>query len=453
MFEKIVIADRTQIALRIARTCERMGIATVAFGGEKGATDGRDRPGAGAAVAEQDEPGNAPVDVAALIELAKQSGADAVHPGSGAAAEDPVLARAAVDAGLVFVGPAVELVEILSDRQRSRALAVDAGIRALPLERVDLQDLAAVLQRAQEIGYPVEVSLHIGRIESATRLVREEEQLALAIDDLRTVSGPQARPTQVEIRKSVDRARRVGVCIAADRAGNLVVFGEVEHSLGQDGRVLIEESPSPVWIGVASREQRVEMLRGAALEMGREGRLLGLGTVLFALDAEGGFHFERFVSGLPLGHSVTELCTGLDLVELQLRLAAGERMPPEALRGQPSGHAMEARLFAVGRGEGETGSALLSELRWPSLPSSKLRLETDLAAGIAVRTGGRFPAARIAAYGATRHRALLALDRALAETVIKPLRTNLVFLRKSLADDSFRAGQYDETFADRIAKG
>jgi acetyl/propionyl-CoA carboxylase alpha subunit len=387
MFKKIVIADLTQMAVRIARTCERMGIATVALYGDSDAEDPRVQScdeafPVGAGGVRQMVP-----DAATLVEAAGKTGADAVHPGCGSAAEDPVLARSIAEAGLVYIGPSADLLEVFTDRQRARVLAVDAGVRA------------------------------------------------------------------VDPEQPITRARRVGVRIAADAATNGVVLGEVECSAVLDYRDLLEESPAPVWAGVASREQKLETLRGGALQISGEAKLQGLGTAWFGLDVEGNIRFERFVAGLPIGCSITELCTGLDLVELQLRLAAGERMPSEALRVQPSGHAMEARLFAEGQSEHDTDSVVVTELRWPTMPSSKLRLETDLAVGAGYRSGPRFSVARIAAHGAARHRSLLVLDRALAETVIKPLRTNLGFLRKILADDSFRTGQYDDTLVARLSGG
>jgi acetyl-CoA carboxylase biotin carboxylase subunit/3-methylcrotonyl-CoA carboxylase alpha subunit len=252
----------------------------------------------------------------------------------------------------------------------------------------------------------------------------------------------------VRIEHAIDRPRLVSVHVIADRAGNCVSLADVEHSLGSADRALLVETPSPALAGLPKGPRKRETLHSCAVDVVREAGLFGLSAVEFVLDPLRRLFFVRVLPGLPASHALTEACGGVDLVEAELRVAAGEPLPGAMRFIQPSGHAFEARLHASHAAGSE--AAVLTALQWPVMPKGALRIETELEVGKPVRVPAGRPLSRIVSHGPTRHQALLTLDRALAECITEPLATNVALLRQILADESFRAGQYDAGFLDRM---
>jgi 3-methylcrotonyl-CoA carboxylase alpha subunit len=439
MFGKILIAARGEIAMRIARTCERMGVATVAVESELGASA---QP-----VELSDEPASvAPssrLDPASLIATAKQHGAQAIHPGSGALCQDVGFSRAAREAGLVLVGSSPEALARCADRASNQELARQAGIRPLPACTIGAANLAQALEAAREIGYPLALELRAQAAESL--LVDSEEELAEALERCR--NGADAALVHAELW--LDRPRLLSVQLLSDDR-DPIALGDVEHSLELAGRTLLEEMPAPALTGSRGERKRIAM-RDAAVRIAKEAGVLGASVAEFLLDAEGRLYFRALRAGLALEHALVEMCTGLDLVEIQLRIAAGERLPAAVLQAQATGNAIEARVYAENPLDGTaSGPVEITALRWPMVAPGRLRIETDLAVGSRAAIDIDPLIAKVIAYGPTRHQAVLTLDRVLAEATLEPLTTNLQFVREILGDESFRAGHFDNAFAARL---
>lgn len=440
MFQKIVIADRGETALRVARTCQRLGIATVAIHSGVDA-DAPHVTACGEAIALPVESGAAGyLDAAAIVAGARACGAQAIHPGGSVLARSPLLAKLAHEAGLAFVGASEEAITRVLDVCSGRALAEQAGAHVLPVRAVVTGEHGAALEAASDLGYPLALrgpdDALLGIADATDELL---ELLALAA---------RAGVTSARLEPAVDRPRLLSVHVIADRAGNCVPLTDVEHSLGSAERALLVETPSPVLTGLPSGRRKRETLHATAVDVAREAGIVGLAAIEVLLDHHARIHFVRLLPGLPASHALTEVCGGVDLVEAELRVAAGEPLPDAVRFIQPSGHAVEARLHA----EASTGAEppVISALQWPVMPKGALRVETDLEVGKPARAHEGRPLARVVAHGPTRHQALLTLDRTLAESLLEPLVTNAAVLRQILGDESFRAGQYDAGFLERM---
>jgi len=230
-----------------------------------------------------------------------------------------------------------------------------------------------------------------------------------------------------------------------------VALGDLERSIEHEGQTLLAESPAPALTSLPGTERRRRALCDAAVRIALECGLVGAAAVEFLVDAEGRLFFTRLLPGLPVEHVLAEMAANVDLVEIQLRIVAGEPLPPEAHRAQATGHAIEARILAGDPLNGVASEPVeISALRWPMVAPGCLRVETDLALGSRVAIDLDPLVAKVTAYGQTRHQALLTLDRVLAEATIEPLVTNLAFVREVLGDESYRAGQYDTGFTQRL---
>ncbi len=464
MFKRVLIANRGEVAIRIARTCQRLGMSTVAV------HDEADTESYHLQVCDEVYPlatdaarATSPYfDAEAVIRAAKTSGAEAVHPGYGLLSESPSFARMVKDAGLVFVGPSVEVLEILTDKTRARSVARTAGLRVLPGTDEPVTDPETGILQAQHIGYPMVLKPAIRGSGLGAAVVADEYELGQAVavtgermpeaDGQRVHPEPNGQPRYLE--RFIAKARVVEVQVVADATGQVVALGERECSLQHNGQKIIEESSAPLFAGSPDCEFKRQVLWDGAVRIAKDVGYHSAGTAEFIADADGKTYFLGFAPRLQIHHALTELCTELDLVELQLRIAQGESLTKDVLQVQPAGSAMGARVYAQDPAQGlEPCTGLVKELRWPALPPGKLRIETGYQGQATFEIGDDPLIAKVVAFGPTRHQALLTLDRALAQTVISPLATNLGFLREILGHRCFQAGQYDASFAQRVLEG
>jgi acetyl-CoA carboxylase biotin carboxylase subunit/3-methylcrotonyl-CoA carboxylase alpha subunit len=364
-----------------------------------------------------------------------------VHPGYGLLSENASFARAVEAAGLVFIGPTPDMLELYGDKLRAREVARQAGVRVVPGSLAAVSNVDELRLTAAEVGHSLMIKAAAGGGGIGMLRVTEDDDWAEALracsDRARAAFGDDRLYVEAEI----PRPRHLEVQLLADGQG----------SVQRRHQKIIEESPSPAFHAMIQGELKREILADAALRVAREGGYRGAGTAEFLLDAEGRLYFLEFNARLQVEHVVTEMCTGLDLVEQQLLIAAGEPLSNEARQCQPSGHAIEARVYA----EDPARNFLprpgkVDQLRWPSVAPGRLRIETALAPGSEVTQYYDPMVAKVIAHGPIRHQALLTLDRVLAESLIAPLTTNLGFLREVLAHESFRAGQYDTSFVARV---
>lgn len=451
MFDKILIANRGEIAARIARSCKALGVATVGIhsDADEGAfhtrqVDASYRVGP-AAVRESY------MNVEAILAAAKASGARAVHPGYGLLSEKSHFAQAVLDAGLVWIGPPISALEKVGDKMRARHTAIAAGVSPVPGADAPVSTVEEALAVLAVIGYPALVKAVGGGGGIGMQIVRDEAQLERAMKSCSDRAAQAFGDARVYIERYVERPRHIEVQIFGDTHGQVVALGERECSLQRRHQKIVEESPAPAFAGADGAKKRAEIL-DAAVRIGRAVGYVGAGTCEFIWDAaRGEFYFLEVNCRIQVEHPVTEMVTGLDLVAMQLKVASGEPLPPAFLDATPRGHAIEARLYAEDPAKGfipKPGD--VNELVWPT--AEHLRIDAGVDAPGKVTPYYDPMIAKIIAWGETRAEAIARLDAALAATQIAPLTTNQRFLRDVLVSEAFTAGAYDTTFAEQFAK-
>jgi propionyl-CoA carboxylase alpha chain len=438
---KLLIANRGEIAARIIRSAHALGIATVAVYSD---------PDAEAPyVTQADEavrlPGAAPADTYLrgdlIIAAAAATGADAVHPGYGFLSENAAFARACADAGLIFVGPAPETIEAMGDKVRAKAIMADADVPVLPSATVTgTTDLAAA---AATVGFPLLVKAAFGGGGRGMRLVTEPAELAGAVSSARSEAASAFGDGTVFLERYVTDPRHVEVQILGDVHGDVVHLFERECSIQRRYQKIVEECPSP-----AVDDNLREALTAAAVAAGWAIGYTGAGTVEFVLDRDGSFWFLEMNTRLQVEHPVTEEVTGLDLVELQLRIAEGEPLPALARQARISGHAIEVRLYAEDVCAGFVPSTgTLHRFQIPAAPG--IRVDTGFRDGSVVSPHYDAMLAKVIAHGPTRADAARRLARALGQAGIHGVTTNRDLLAAILREPEFLAGGTDTGYLTR----
>jgi len=461
-FDKVLVANRGEIARRVMRTCKRLGIRTVAVYSEAD----REAPH----VTDADEAvlvGPPPakdsyLNVEAILGALRQTGAGAVHPGYGFLSEKPAFARAVAGAGAVFIGPPPEVLEAFGDKMKARHVALAAGTQPVPGTDDPIAiDTEAGLEEARgvasRVGYPIVVKAVSGGGGIGMQVVTEPQLLERALRSCSDRGKSAFSDARVFLEHYVEQPRHIEVQVFCDRHGGAYALGERECSVQRRHQKIIEESPSPApFFSGEAGEARRQALFAAALRVVTHAGYVGAGTCEFIADASGSLFFLEVNARLQVEHPVTEMVTGLDLVELQLRVAAGEKLP-DLSRAVRRGHAVEARIYAEDPSKGfipKPGG--IDELVWAGgageAQTERLRVESGVRVGSKVTPFYDPMIAKVVAWGETRDRALDELDRALGGTTIAPCTTNREFLRKVLADAEFRAGRYDTKFAELLAK-
>jgi acetyl-CoA carboxylase biotin carboxylase subunit/3-methylcrotonyl-CoA carboxylase alpha subunit len=453
MFEKVLIANRGEIARRVIRTCKRLGIKTVAVHSDADAesphvTDADEAYALGGNTAKESY-----LDVAKILDVLKRSGARAVHPGYGFLSEKSDFARGVAEAGAVFIGPPPDVLDAFGDKMKARHVALSAGTQPVPgTDDPIAVDDPAVKEIAARIGYPIIAKAVGGGGGIGMQIVKDESGLERALKSCSDRGKAAFADPRVYLERYVSSPRHIEVQIFCDTHGQGFALGERECSVQRRHQKIIEESPSaaPFFEGEAGQARR-RALHEAALRVVKKVGYVGAGTCEFIADAEGELYFLEVNARLQVEHPVTEMVTGLDLVELQLRVAAGEKLP-DLTSIAPRGHSIEARVYAEDPSKGFIPKpGPIDELVWPA-ESSALRVEAGVKKGNKVTPFYDPMIAKIVAHGPTRAAAIEELDRALAATTIAPCVTNVSFLRKVLASEEFKSARYDTSFAEVLAK-
>jgi len=441
-FSTVLVANRGEIACRILRTARSLGYRTVAVYSEAD----RAAPhvqAADTAVCIGPAPAAASyLDGARILEAARRTGAGAIHPGYGFLSENADFAASCEAAGVVFVGPPATAIRTMGDKTAAKAAAAAAGVPVVPgdLGPFDTpDDLAA---RAEAVGFPLLVKAAAGGGGRGMRRVEAPAALAAAVAAAEREAQAAFGDGRVFLERVVEGARHVEVQILADRHGTVRHLGERDGSVQRRHQKVVEEAPSPA---VDARLRRA--LGDAAVAVARAVGYVGAGTVEFLLAPDGAFYFLEMNTRLQVEHPVTELVYGIDLVAWQFWIAQGRRLDPTAIPTAPTGHAVEARLYAEDPRAGfvpQAGTVVACAL--PEGPG--LRCDMGVATGSAVPPHYDPLLGKIVACGATRDEALQRLRRALAHTVLLGVRTNRTFLGSVLADETFTAGRADCTFLD-----
>ena len=439
-FTKILIANRGEIALRVMRTAHAMGYRTVAVYSEADRDALHVRAGGQSVCVGAALPRDSYLRIDAMVAAAKSCGADAVHPGYGFLAENADFARACRDTGLVFIGPSPEAIDAMGDKAGAKRLMIAARVRCIPgYEGEDKSD-ARVREEAQRIGFPVMIKASAGGGGRGMRLVSTAKEFDESLKNARSEAQSAFGDANVILERAITNARHIEIQIFADRFGNVIHLGERDCSVQRRHQKLIEESPSP-GVTPALRERMGEVAVKAAKAIGYE----GAGTMEFLLDEAGEFYFMEMNTRLQVEHPVTEAITGLDLVELQLRVAAGESLPIAQTDVTFNGHAIEVRLCAE-----DPRQAFMPQsgtmLRWRA--TERLRVEHALESGSLISPYYDSMIAKIISFGATREEARRRLIEGLNDTVALGVTTNRSFLSRCSAHPKFASGEATTAFID-----
>ena len=444
----VLVANRVEIAVRIMRTLRAAGIRSVAVYSD---ADVDARHVREADVAVRLGPARAAdsyLNLERIIAACRETGADAVHPGYGFLSENAGFARALEDAGIVFIGPPASAIETMGDKIAAKAAVSARGVPIVPgLSRPGLTD-EDLVAGAAEVGFPVLVKPSAGGGGKGMRLVERPEDLPEALASARRESRAAFGDDTLLLERFVTNPRHIEVQVMADRHGSVVHLGERECSLQRRHQKVIEEAPSPL-LDEPARARIGEAACDAARSVG----YVGAGTVEFIVSADrpDEFFFMEMNTRLQVEHPVTELVTGLDLVELQLRVAEGAPLPLDQADVTLTGHAIEARIYAEdpGRGFLPTGGTVL-ELSEPT--GAGVRVDSGLRAGTHIGTDYDPMLSKVIAHGADRAEALARLDAALAATQVLGVHTNIEFCRFLLGSAEVRAGALDTGLLDRLAE-
>ena len=444
MFKKILIANRGEIALRVMRTCREMGISTVAV------YSGADRNTLHVRYAGEAYPiGPAPsaesyLRIDRIIDAARQSGAEAVHPGYGFLSENEDFARACAEAKIVFVGPPVAAMRLMGSKTAARHAVLQAGLPAVPGADHNLENFEEVRRVASEIGYPVMLKAAAGGGGKGLRLVPSADELESAWRNARSEALNAFGDASVYIEKYIDRPRHVEIQILGDRHGNLIYLGERECSLQRRHQKVMEECPSPL-VDEALRRRMGE----TAVSIGRLAGYTNAGTVEFLVDQNRNFYFLEMNTRLQVEHPVTELVTGIDLVKEQLRIAAGERLDIRQPDVRMRGAAIECRIYAEDPANNFFPSpGLITLLKVPSGPG--VRDDSGVYEGWTVPLDYDPLLSKLAVWASDRPAAVARMRRALDEYEVEGIKTNIAFFRGLLRHPDFAAGRLDTGFIDRV---
>ncbi len=444
MFDKILIANRGEIACRIIRTARRLGIGTVAVYSDADAealhvelADEAFRIGPAPAL-ESYLRGDR------LLEVARQSKAAAIHPGYGFLAENAGFAEDCREAGIVFIGPSPETIRGMGDKAGAKRTVADAGVPLIPGYHGGNQDLESLTRAAEHIGYPLIIKASAGGGGKGMRVVRRPADLSEALASARREAASAFGSDLLLLEKYLEAARHIEVQVFGDTHGNLVHLFERDCSIQRRHQKILEESPAP---GLSS-ELRAE-LGVAAVAAAKAVDYTGAGTVEFLLDADGSFYFMEMNTRLQVEHPVTEMVTGLDLVEWQLQVAAGAPLPCGQQELDTRGHAIEARIYAESPARDFLpGTGLLAHLRFPE-PGDRLRIDTGVRQGDAVTIHYDPLIAKLIVWGPDREQALRRLQKGLSSCQVIGLTTNLSFLARVAAHPEYLQGGADTGFIPR----
>ncbi|MDX1664675.1 MAG: acetyl-CoA carboxylase biotin carboxylase subunit [Candidatus Promineifilaceae bacterium] len=440
-FDKVLIANRGEIAVRIQRACHKLGLKTVAVFSDADRTAPHVRYADEAYHIGPPPASESYLRVDRLIEVARQSGADAIHPGYGFLAERAHFAQACYDADLVFIGPPPHAIEAMGDKQVARATVKAAGVPVVPGTEPGLED-DEMIAAAEEMGFPILVKAVAGGGGKGMRPVHRPAELADAIAGARREALASFGDGEVYLEKMIRDARHIEIQLLADAHGNIVHLGERECSLQRRHQKLIEEAPSFV-VDEAMRQE----MGAVAVAAARAVDYVSAGTIEFLVDRDKKFYFLEMNTRIQVEHPVTELVTGVDIVQEQLRVARGRRLPFTQDDIQMKGWAIECRVNAEDPYSNFLPSTgVISDISLPTGPG--IRLDTGVYEGYEVTPYYDSMISKLIAYGETRGEAVLRMRRALEEYSIMGVKTNIPFHQHMLESHRFLSGQFDTRFVE-----
>ncbi|MDF1566331.1 MAG: acetyl-CoA carboxylase biotin carboxylase subunit [Deltaproteobacteria bacterium] len=425
------------------RTCRELGVRTVAVYSEPDRASLHVRYAGEAYPIGPAASSESYLRIDKILAVAKKSGAEAIHPGYGFLSENPEFATAVKDAGLTLIGPPASSMIAMGEKTRARQKMIAAGVPVVPGTEAAIETAEEALAEAEKAGYPVMLKAAAGGGGKGMRRVDDAAELKAAFEAARREAEASFGDGRIYLEKYLLEPRHIEIQIFADSHGNVVHFGERECSVQRRHQKVIEETPSPI-VDEAMREQMGEV----ACQAARAVDYLGAGTVEFLVDAHRNFYFLEMNTRLQVEHPITEMVNdGVDLVKLQLEVAAGRPLATTESTRLPRGHAIEARIYAEDPEQGFLPTpGRISYLRVPGGPG--VRLDSGIYAGWEVPIHYDPMIAKLCARGPDRETAIARLDRALSELEVTGLRTNVAWLRRVLRHPTFVSGHYDTGFLD-----
>ncbi len=443
MFKKILIANRGEIAVRVMRACRELGIPSVAVYSEVDRASLHVRHADEAYFIGPAAATESYLNIEKILDVARRSRADAIHPGYGFLSENSRFARACQEAGIKFIGPTAEAMELLGSKTRARQAMQRAGVPFVPGSSHGLE-FAEAVQVAKQVGYPIMLKAAAGGGGKGMRAVRSEQELRSAFEAARSEAERAFGDGEVYIEKLIENPRHIEMQVLADEHGHTVWLGERECSVQRRHQKVLEESPSPI----VDAEMRRSMGE-AAVKVAEIGGYTNAGTVEFLVDGNRNFYFLEVNTRLQVEHPVTEMVTGLDLVHLQIRIAAGEPLPFRQEGVQLRGHAMECRIYAEDPDNNFFPSpGKITLLLMPAGPG--IRRDSGMYEGWSVPLDYDPLLAKLIGYGSDRRQTIMRLRRALHEYFVGGIKTNISLFRRILKNPEFVAGQLDTGFLDRL---
>jgi acetyl-CoA carboxylase biotin carboxylase subunit len=443
LFQKVLIANRGEIALRIIRACHELGVKTVAVYSEA------DRESLHVRFADEDvcigpaAASDSYLNIPRIIAAAEVTGAEAIHPGYGFLAENAEFSEICARSEIVFIGPTPEQIRLMGDKATARQTMMDVGVPTVPGTEGIIEDVQEAKRVAGEIGYPIMIKASAGGGGKGMRIAEEPETFEKLLNAAQVEAKAAFGNPGVYLEKCILKPRHVEIQVFGDSQGRVVHFGERDCSIQRRHQKLLEEAPSPA----LTPELRDEMGR-AAVKAAQAIDYIGAGTVEFLLDQDGSFYFMEMNTRIQVEHPVTEVCTGVDLLKEQIRVAAGEALSyPDG--AELRGHAIEFRINAEDPARNFAPSpGTIETFHPPGGPG--VRLDTHVYAGYSVPPHYDSLIAKLIVSGRDREETVLRARHALDQFVIQGIHTTLPFLRRILDDDAFNRGDVDTGFVARI---
>ncbi len=445
MFKKILIANRGEIALRVIQACRELGIPTVAVHSTA------DSASLHVTYADEDVCIGPPassesyLNISSLISAAEITGAEAVHPGYGFLAENTHFAEILDECGLTWIGPRPHSIRLMGDKSKARQMASEAGVPVLPGSSEPITDPRSALGLAQEVGYPVILKASAGGGGRGMRIVGDESVLESQFNMARQEAEKAFGDGSIYLEKYLVEPRHIEIQIFGDQFGNRIHLGERECSIQRRHQKLIEEAPSP-----ALAPELRQAMGEAAVRLADAAEYENAGTVEFLLDQDGSFYFMEMNTRIQVEHPVTELVSGVDLVKLQIRIAAGERLDIESLE-RPEGHAIECRINAEDPVTFRPSPGPLETFHLPGGPG--VRVDTHAYEDYVIPPYYDSLIAKLITYGEDRAEAIARMERALDFFVIEGIASSIDLHKRILHDPRFRAGQLSTRFMERLLDG
>ena len=440
MFDRILIANRGEIACRVIRTCKRLGIETVAVYSEADLEAPHVRMADAAVLLGPAPAAESYLKIETIVEAARGTGAQAVHPGYGFLSENPAFAEALEAAGIVFIGPPASAIRLMGDKIAAKRLAAEAGVSTIPGHPEAIADAKAAERIASQIGYPVMIKAAAGGGGKGMRVALDRRDLAEGIARAQSEARSSFGDDRVFLEKFIAEPRHVEIQVLADRHGKVVSLGERECSIQRRHQKVIEEAPSPL-LDEATREA----MGAQAAALARAVAYHAAGTVEFIADPERNFYFLEMNTRLQVEHPVTELITGLDLVEQMIRIAAGEPLAREVAEVRRDGWAIEARVYAEDPARGflpSTGRLI----HYVEPQGAGIRVDSGVVEGSEVSVFYDPMIAKVCAHGADREQAIARLSAALDGFVIRGPSHNVAFLTAIMNHRRFKSGALSTDF-------